>query len=34
MNRYKELLVWQKSIDLAVEVYQLTEKLQKRRNSG
>ena len=34
MNRYKELLVWQKSIDLAVEVYQLTEKLPKEEKFG
>ncbi len=34
MNRYKELLVWQKSIDLAVDVYQLTEKLPKEERYG
>ncbi|MDX5338946.1 MAG: four helix bundle protein [Cyclobacteriaceae bacterium] len=34
MNRYKELLVWQKSIELAVEVYQLTEKLPKEEKFG
>lgn len=27
MNRYKELHVWKKAIDLAVEVYRITEKL-------
>lgn len=34
MNRYKELLVWQKAIDLAVEVYQVTEKLPKEEKYG
>lgn len=34
MNRYKELLVWQKAIDLAVEVYQITEKLPKEERYG
>lgn len=34
MNRYKELLVWQKAIDLAVEVYQITEKLPKEEKYG
>jgi hypothetical protein len=28
MHRYKELHVWQKAIDLAVEVYRITEKYQ------
>jgi four helix bundle protein len=34
MNRYKELLVWQKAVDLAVEVYQITEKLPKEERYG
>jgi four helix bundle protein len=34
MNRYKELLVWQKAIDLAVEVYAVTEKLPKEERYG
>lgn len=34
MNRFKELLVWQKAIDLAVEVYQITEKLPKEERYG
>lgn len=29
MNRYKELLVWQKAVDLAVEVYRITGKFPK-----
>lgn len=34
MNRYKELLVWQKAVDLAVDVYQITEKLPKEEKYG
>jgi len=34
MNRYKELLDWQKAIDLAVEVYAVTEKLPKEERYG
>lgn len=34
MHRYKELKVWQKAIDLAVEVYQITEKLPKEERYG
>lgn len=34
MHRYKELNVWQKAIDLAVEVYQITEKLPKEERYG
>ncbi|WP_026955305.1 four helix bundle protein [Algoriphagus vanfongensis] len=34
MNRFKELLVWQKAIDLAVDVYQVTEKLPKEERFG
>lgn len=34
MHRYKELKVWQKAIDLAVEVYRITEKLPKEERYG
>jgi four helix bundle protein len=34
MHRYKELKVWQKAIDLAVDVYQVTEKLPKEEKYG
>jgi four helix bundle protein len=34
MHRYKELNVWQKSIDLAVEVYRITEKLPIQEKYG
>lgn len=34
MNRLKELLVWQKAIDLAVDVYKVTEKLPKEERYG
>lgn len=34
MHRYKELKVWPKAIDLAVEVYQITEKLPKEEQYG
>ena len=34
MHRYKELKVWQKAIDLAVEVYRITEKLPKDERFG
>ncbi|MBB6327140.1 four helix bundle protein [Algoriphagus iocasae] len=34
MNRFKELLVWQKAIDLAVEVYHITENLPKEERYG
>ncbi|GAB2620431.1 four helix bundle protein [Belliella aquatica] len=34
MHRYKELKVWQKAIDLAVEVYRITEKLPKEERFG
>jgi len=34
MHRYKELKVWQKAIDLAVEVYRVTEKLPKEDRYG
>ena len=29
INSYKELIVWQKSVDLVVEIYKLTAKLPK-----
>jgi four helix bundle protein len=34
MHRYRELQVWQKAIDLAVEVYRITEKLPKDERFG
>jgi len=34
MHRYKELKVWQKAIDLAVEVYKITEKFPKDERFG
>lgn len=34
MHRYKELKVWQKAIDLAVEVYRITEKLPREERFG
>lgn len=34
MHRYKELKVWQKAIDLAVEVYRVTEKLPSDEKFG
>ncbi len=34
MHRYKELKVWQNAIDLAVEVYRVTEKLPKEERYG
>ena len=34
MHRHKKLQVWQKSIDLAVEIYKLTEKLPKQEQYG
>lgn len=34
MHRYKELHVWQKAIDLAVEVYKITEKLPANERFG
>ena len=34
MHRYKELHVWQKAIDLAVEVYRITEKLPTEEKYG
>lgn len=34
MHRYKELKVWQKAIDLALEVYRITEKLPAEERFG
>lgn len=34
MHRYKELKVWQKAIDLAVEVYRITEILPREERFG
>lgn len=34
MHRYKELHVWKKAIDLAVEVYRITEKLPSEEKYG
>jgi four helix bundle protein len=34
MHRYKELKVWQKAIDLAVEVYKITERLPQNERFG
>lgn len=34
MHRYKELYVWQKAIDLAVEVYKITEQLPSQERFG
>lgn len=34
MHRYKKLQVWQKAIDLAVEIYKITEKLPKQEQYG
>ncbi len=30
-NEYKDLIVWQKSMDLVDEIYMLTKKTSKRR---
>ncbi len=34
MHNFKELKVWQKSVDLAVEIYQLTIKLPQEEKFG
>ena len=34
MNRFKELIVWQKSIELATEVYQLTKSFPSDERFG
>jgi four helix bundle protein len=34
MNNYKELKVWQKSVDLAVEVYEITGQFPKEEIYG
>lgn len=34
MNKYKDLLVWQQAIDLAADVYQITEKFPVKETYG
>jgi four helix bundle protein len=34
MNKYKELKIWQKSVDLAVSVYQVTKDFPKEEQYG
>lgn len=34
MNSYKDLIVWQKSIDLVVLIYKVTEKFPKTEMYG
>ncbi|MEK9134962.1 MAG: four helix bundle protein [Patescibacteria group bacterium] len=34
LNSYKDLIVWQKSIDLVAEIYNLTEKFPKSETYG
>ncbi len=34
MNRFKDLIVWQEAIDLAVEVYQLCKSFPKEEKFG
>lgn len=34
LHSYKELIVWQKAIDLVVTIYQLTEKFPKEERYG
>ena len=34
MNRFKELKVWQKSIDVTTKVYQLTESFPNQERFG
>lgn len=34
MHRYKNLQVWQRSIELAVDIYRITEKLPKQEQYG
>ena len=34
MNKYKDLLVWQQAIELAAEVYQMTEKFPVKETYG
>lgn len=34
MNTYKDLIVWQKSVDLVVEVYKITDQFPKEEMYG
>ena len=34
INSYRDLIVWQKAIDLAVEIYRLVKKLPKEETYG
>ena len=34
MHKFKELLVWQKSVDLAVDIYSLTKKFPNEERYG
>lgn len=34
MNKYKELIVWKHSVDLAAAVYQITEKFPSKETYG
>lgn len=34
MNKFKELKVWQKSVDLATEIYQITETFPPNEKFG
>ncbi len=34
MHRYKDLSVWQKAMDLVVEVYKITEKFPSHERFG
>ena len=34
MNRYKDLKVWQKAIELSIDIYQITEKFPKDERFG
>lgn len=34
MNRFKELLVWQKSVELTTDIYKLTEQFPKEEKYG
>jgi|SRR3989338_6903738 len=34
MHSYKDLIVWQKSIDLVIEIYRLTERFPKEEMYG
>ena len=34
MNRFKELKVWQKSVDLSTEIYRISEKIPNKERYG